>query len=538
MRSKAKRVLAIALALVLVLAAFAGCNKDGGTSSTKPTTSSGSASSGGSTGPQYNGNDVSQHVDLVHYFIGDMPKDVDVVWDEINKKLKEDINATITLKNISNADYQTKYSLTIGSGETIDCIYTGTWAYYTQEAAKGAFAEVTDEILDKYMPLTRKNQAPASFTQAAIDGKVYFLPSNLAKVNSNAIIIRGDLREKYGLDKLETIDDLKEYYQKVVENEKGSNIFPYAASQKSDLKPVLFMQKNDYIAVGSTTLGDYFYYKYKADPVEEADIIYAFEDPAYLEWAKQMEEWSSLGFWSKSAIANTTDPKDAYLSGASASYCNNLGTCGVVANQVAKDHPEFKPEIYDLTPDCAKCKGAYIGDGYAVLEASKNKERTFMYLDLMKHDLDYYTLCRLGIEDVYWTDEGKYEGEGFYGYYKGTDKAADYPFGNAISWGFKNENFERTRTDKFEDEVVLGDIWTKNAVESPTAGFSFNETPIKNEMSNLNNTKMKFMPLLDLGLSGNVEGKLKEFQQNLKTSGIDKVKEELVKQLKEYNESR
>ena len=75
-------------------------------------------------------------------------------------------------------------------------------------------------------------------------------------------------------------------------------------------------------------------------------------------------------------------------------------------------------------------------------------------------------------------------------------------------------------------------------MESPTAGFSFNETPIKNEMSNLNNTKMKFMPLLDLGLSGNVEGKLKEFQQNLKTSGIDKVKEELVKQLKEYNESR
>ena len=532
---KAKRIAAIAFAAVLALSAFTGCQNNGGNSSTPGGTNS---TASGSPKQEYNGNDVSQHVDLVHYFVGDKPKDVDVVWDEINKKLKEDINATITLKNIASADKQTKYSLTIGSGETIDVIYTSTSTFYSQEASKGAFAEVTDEVLDKYMPLTKKNQASESFNQASIDGKVYFLPCNLAKVNGNAVIIRGDLREKYGLDKLETIDDLKEYYQKVAENEKGSNIFPYAASQKNDLKVLLFKQVNNYIDIGNATLGDYFYYKYQDKPVEEDDIIYSFEDPAYLEWAKQMEEWSNLGFWSKSAIANTTDPKDSFLSGASASYSHNLGTCGVIANQIAKEHPEWKPEIYDLTPDSAKVKGSYIGDGYAVLEASKNKERSFMYLDLMKHNIDYYTLCRLGIEDVYWTDEGKYEGEGFYGYYGTTDKSVDYPFGNAISWGFKNENFERVRTDKFEDEVVLGDIWTKNAVESPTGGFSFNETPIKNEMSNLNNTKSKYMNLLDLGLSGDVEGKLKEFQQNLKTSGIDKVKEELVKQLNAYNANR
>ena len=35
-----------------------------------------------------------------------------------------------------------------------------------------------------------------------------------------------------------------------------------------------------------------------------------------------------------------------------------------------------------------------------------------------------------------------------------------------------------------------------------------------------------------------VEGTLKEFQDQLKISGIDKVKQELVKQLNAYNEGR
>ena len=142
MRGKAKKILAGALAMALAVSVFAGCNNTG-TSSTNTPAQSGSAAESGTTTPaqEYNGNDVSEHVDLVHYFIGDMPEDTDVVWKVINDKLAEDINATVTLKNIPNSDYQTKYSLTIGSGETIDVIYTGTWAYYTQEAAKGAFAE-------------------------------------------------------------------------------------------------------------------------------------------------------------------------------------------------------------------------------------------------------------------------------------------------------------------------------------------------------------------------------------------------------------
>ena len=110
---------------------------------------------------------------------------------------------------MSFSDYSTKYALTIAGGENFDLIYTSTWAYYQSEANKGAFAEVTEQVLNDYMPLHKENQAEASWGQAKIGGKVYFVPCNMANVNANAILIRGDLREKYGLDRLETEEDLE-----------------------------------------------------------------------------------------------------------------------------------------------------------------------------------------------------------------------------------------------------------------------------------------------------------------------------------------
>ena len=161
-----------------------------------------------------------------------------------------------------------------------------------------------------------------------------------------------------------------------------------------------------------------------------------------------------------------------------------------------------------------------------------------MYLDLLKFDQAYYNLVRLGIEDVHWTDEGEYDGTEYYGYYGTTEESEKYPFGNAISWGIKNNDFERSNKGKFEDEIELGNLWAEKGVSLSTSGFSFDETPVSGEMSNLNNTKVKYMNTLDLGLSSDVEGTLKEFQDQLKISGIDKVKQELVKQLNAYNEGR
>lgn len=131
---KAKRWMAAAMATTMTAAVLAGCGgntdaKDQGSSNSSEAgqTTDGAADGSEATGGlTYNGQDVSEPVELVMYYIGDKPEDEDKVLEQINGILKEKINATLTLKNMSMSDYNTKYSLTLAGGENIDLIYTST----------------------------------------------------------------------------------------------------------------------------------------------------------------------------------------------------------------------------------------------------------------------------------------------------------------------------------------------------------------------------------------------------------------------------
>ena len=522
---KVKKLLAGVLAAALAAAMLTGC---GGSGSGNDANAAGT-SGGTQSEKTYNGQDVSEPVELVMYYIGDKPEDEDMVLEKINEKLKEKINATLVLKNMSLSDYTTKYALTIAGGERIDLIYTSTWAFYQSEANKGAFAEVTDQVLNDYMPMTKEKQAPASFGQAQIGGKVYFIPNNMANVTANAVLIRGDLREKYGLEKPGSIEDLEKYYEAVANDPESGVQFPYAASQNNtEGKYALLYAGNDFVKIEGA-LVNFFTYKYKEN-LSADDLVWIYGTDEYLQFAKQMKDWADKGFWSKSAIANATDTKEAFINGTSASYVWNVGTAGAAASEVMKAHPEWKPEIYDITPDANRFYAAYTGDGAAVLANSKHQDRAFMALDLLKFDQDIYYLVRHGIEGVHYEKAGD-------GFWKPAADLEKYPYGNGFSWAFKNSEYDLVREDQFADQTEIGKAWNAKAVEGPTAAFSFDDSNVKNELANLQNVYTQYVPLLDLGLVDDVEATLAEFQKQAKAAGLDKIMEEAKTQMTAYLES-
>lgn len=517
-----RRWMAGLLAAVMTAGMLTGC---GGNGESKQA----AGNEASSPSKEYNGQDVSEPVELVMYYIGDKAEDTEKVLEKVNDILEDKINATLTLKNLSMSDYNTKYSLTLAGGESIDMIYTSTWAFYQSEANKGAFAEVTDEVISDYMPLTKEGQAEASWGQAKIGDKVYFIPGNMANVSMNAMLIRGDLREKYGLDPIESVEDLEAYYEAVAADPDSGVQFPYAASQNNaEGRHAILFAGNDFVRIEGA-LADYVTYKYSED-FSADDLVWLYGTEEYLEYAEKMKEWADKGFWSKSAIANATDTKDAFLNGTSASYVWNLGTAGAAASQVEEEHPDWKPEIYDLTPDAHRFFAAYTGDGVAVTANSKHQDRAFMAIDLLKYDEELYHLVRYGIEDVHYTRTGDTT-------WMPGDEAAKYPYGNGFSWGFKNSGFDLTREDQNQDQTEIGEKWTKSAVESPTAAFSFNDTNVKNELANLKSVYTEYIPLLDLGLVKDVEGTLDEFRKKAEAAGLEKVLDEAKTQLEEYMKS-
>lgn len=482
-----------------------------------------------SAAKEYNGNDVSEPVELTLYYVGNEYGDEQMIFDHINEVMQEKINATINFKALSMSDYSTNYSLLLAGGEAIDLIYTSGWCFYTDEAGKGAFLEITDDMISQYMPMTLESQASASYEQGMIDGKLYYMPCNKIGYGHPCVLIRGDLREKYGLEPLASLDDLYTYMAKVAEDANSGVAFPYNASMNGKkLQDLIACTGNNLIGVAD----NYFYYQYEEGKTDYTadDIFLLYETDYFKDFAVQMKACAEDGDWSLSSINNQTDVKDSMVNGTSAVYIENLGSCGSVASSITKSNPEWQPEIYDLNMDTVST-ALYDGDGYAVPYTSKNAERALMALDILKNDPDVYVTARYGIPDYHITlnEDGTWSQAEHYG---------TWSYGAALSWGLKNSTLEMNQDNTFPTELEIMAKWKEISVDSPTVGFSFSTTNISDAWASLSEVHTQYIPLLQLGLADDIDGWLAEFNSMAEAAGLQEIKEEMASQLNAFFESK
>jgi len=472
----------------------------------------------------YNGIDISEHVTLTMYYVGDIYGDEDMIFNAINEIMEEEINATIEFNSISLSDYQSNYSLLLKHGYPIDLIYTSGWCYYTEEAAKGAFYEITDEMIAAYMPETAKTQSVGSINKGKIDGKLYYVPCDNIGYVHNIVLIRGDLREKYGLGELKSLDDLHTYMSAVVSDPDADVSYAYNASLNANkVEALVCITCNNFITIGGTN--NNFVYQYSED-ITADDILFLYETDEFREFAHTMREWYSEGLWSVNPINNRTNVKSSFLNGTSAVFIGNLGICGNVKSIVNKNNPEYKPEIYDINQDKVIYK-AYECDGYAVPYTSNNPERALMALDIMKNNKEVYTIARYGIEDYHITlndDRTWSQIE--------NDNAKSYD--TSLSWGLKNSRMEMEQKNTFADQIILAKTYSEISVDNPTGSFKFSTSNVIDHWTALEEVWNTYIPTLQLGLADDVDGWLNSFLLNAEACNINEIKEDLARQLNEY----
>ena len=474
---------------------------------------------------EYYGNDVSEPVELVLYYVGNEYGDEQMIFDRVNEILKEKVNATINFKSLNLSDYATNYSLLLAGGEEIDLIFACSWCYYVDEVGKGAFKELTDEMIAQYMPETYATQAEGCYPQNIVDGKLYCIPCCKVGYGHPCVIIRGDLREKYGLEPLKTIEDLYAYMAAVAADAESGVAYAYNASlDGKKLQDMIACTGNNLLTVDN----NYFYYRYEEGKTDYTadDVFFLFESDEFKAFAQAMKECSAAGAWSKSSINNQTTVQDSFLNGTSAVYIENLGTCGNVANSVLQSNPEWKPEIYDLNLDKVSI-AAYDDGGYAVPYSSQHLDRALMALDVLKNDPEAYVTIRYGIPGYHITinDDGTWSQAEHYG---------GWSYGAAPSWGLKNTLLEMDQEGIFPTVPELMGIWGEISVNSPTVGFAFSTTDIVDAWANLGEVYTQYIPLLQLGLVDDIDGWLNEFMSMAESAGLQEVKDSLAAQLNAY----
>lgn len=544
-----KKLLVTALALCMLTASFSGCGsspESSGTESNGGSNSSGTEPSVSveellaeypdeytydpdlkATPELYGYTDLSSDYTVNMYLIGDKPNDWPKVEELINEYL-EPYNTSISTTIMSWSDYTTMYSLVLAGGEQVDLIYTAPWCYMFTEASKGSFKVLDEDFLKKYMPLTTKYQAPESWDEVTVEGKIIAVPCDQMNAQSKIVAVRKDLMDKYGIDDLENWDDYMEYMLTIAEKETPvSGIYAMAAAGNNAELWDVYRQRSDMLfALDSNWFDMGFVYTGEAPQKDEIKFAYEFDE--FTDFCKDMKTLADAGCWSRSALTNTISDDDAFgnLQGASIAW---NGTVFTYMEQAEKTEG-VECMAYDLTKDNIVSAEAYSNSDFAITAGSKNPERAAMVLDIMKFDTYVNNLIMLGIEGVHYSidDEGNYSP---------LEAASEYPATTlSASWSVRNDTLEEA--DVPEREKVIYDDWEERMVASPCVTFVFDDTSVKSQKAAVDAVLEDYIPMLTLGLVDDVDATLAEMLQKCNDSGLQEVKDEFFRQYDEWLASR
>ncbi|WP_028611618.1 ABC transporter substrate-binding protein [Paenibacillus harenae] len=517
-----KKIFMLLFALVFVLATvLSAC---GGNNNAGNNTKASNAPTEGTTEPTTNGG-TSEELVIKMLLLGGKPIDSDTVFGELNKKLKTKINATVQPEFLDWSDWIQKYPLKFAANEDFDIAYTANWAFYNDQALKGGFLELTDELLQKNMPLTWKTMPSVAWEQSKVNGKQYMVPNNKPEVIDKAVIIREDLRKKYNLDPVNSPESFAKYVITIAANEKSINAYnakPGDGWKWHELDQILLEQNNEWNLVDAN-----FPFAYKLDDVT-GKVFNVYDTPEFKELLKYYKDLADNNVWSKNIVNNKNDIWQDMKAGKTASYAHNLGTLSSNLAEMRREKPEVELAIADLTPDKKKIAAISTQNGFAIHATSKKAERALMVIDLLQNDKEIHDLFMYGIAGTH------YEAVG--------DDKFNATTGTANFMGFSNWGANSPLNRKDASYPAEGDAieaaWQQKVYNFDLETFVFDDTKVKNEVANVGNVMIRYAIPLEYGLIKDLDKGQADLIKQLKAAGIDKLQTELQSQIEAFLASK
>lgn len=521
---KMKRIMALLLASAVAMGTLAGCgaSAEKKTSADTSTDTKSEVTDGEATGGKtYNGIDVSEHVDLKMYLLGDRTQDFDEVYGEINKILEEKLNCSISVDFLSWGEHDTTYSLLFSSQEDFDLIFTASgWAHYEQTVALGGFYPLTEDFVKTNAPEIWETVPEVAWSQAKIDGTAYMVPNYQNEFGQDVIAVRGDIMEQCGFEDITSWDELRAFYMACAENGiYASNGGPwYQYFQDKGMTMVTGISKELIL--------------YNTQDPDNLEFQYILDWDGFAEYCKQVKEMADAGCWSPDVLNSTDERQTGLLTGRTAGMIWNMGSCAGFAKQANEEHPEWNVTICDPVSSQAKKVNSYINNGVAINVNSKNPERAMMVLNEFYTNPTINDLTRFGIEGKHWEAVGDDQ-------YKVLDSST-YGVDSNCNWGWMNADIKRTeyienRTALDDRQEALGDAWEANIKpEHVYDGFTFNPSNVTTQTAAVDAVISTYYDPLINGLVDDVDASIEELKNALEKAGVRDIIAELEKQAAEY----
>lgn len=476
-----KKTIAILTALCCMMGALSGCGTGGGSGKTEET------------------------VTLKWYIPCDTQKDTAVVLEEFNKKLKEKINAQLDLQILDFGAYEERMKMNMTADNDFDLMFTGFLNTYNTCVDMECLYPLDDLLKDSKL----KDEIPDyAWQDATSDGKIYAVPNYQIMATQTCVVFQKALVDKYGWDisKVRKTEDIEPFLEQLKNNEPG--IYPF---------------RSKWGISSFNSLDDTSFYDFASNGIivtisdnNEINCEITAERQATKDKARKLHDWFNKGYIRKDVVSVNDDSQD-----------QKSGKYGMEVNgyKPGMDKEGSSSRSFETVSQCVSAPillpNAATAAMTGIYDGSKHPEKAFELIELMNTDKEMFNLLCYGIEGKHYNKIGDDRIE--------LIKDSGYYIQPWILGSQFNSYFVGDQSDTdWEETKKMND----EARKSKLLGFNFNKDNLRTEVSQIENVISKYK-IMNTGAE-DPDAYWDSYVAELKQAGIEKVRDELKKQIEEF----
>lgn len=446
---------------------------------------------------------------LVYYTIGKEDEDIEAVNEALNRLLLDKYDLEIEYHKLDWNIYGDKITDYLNLNEDIDIVFASSVQQgdYVGGAENGAWYPLDDFLKGKGKKLYEA--IPEILWEGAkINGHIYGVPTSKELAAVNQWMYAKELVDKYriDIDQIHTLEDLE----------------PVLALLKQNEPDYTLLELNQY-----TGFFGVYGYEYLLDyqiplmlDVEDEDvqIVNILEIEQGRQILKTLRKYYLCGYINKDApireIQTLQKGEKVFLRQAQG------GPYAEIEWSAQRGYEVLARMMTPVIVNTESLRGAYM----CIPVSSDQPEKACRFLEALNTDREVRNMMQYGIEgEHYQLDEkGRVE------ILKDTYAGVAYTQGNYF--------ILNTRTDQPEDIWEKYQEFNDSAVPSNILYFEPDLSGLEDEIAQVRKVSEKYYPALMTG-SVNVEEYLPLYCEELRTAGIEKIREELQNQLNRWKKN-
>ena len=171
------------------------------------------------------------HLEITFYHWGEKPNQMDDVMSKFNETGGKELNMTWKTNWTPLDDYSNMIKLKLSAGESVDANFDAQWMMLLDFIREGNYHDMSPYFMNpEYPGLEAAFDPNFLYNNMFGTGKTYCIPITQAYNTAPLVFIRGDLREKYGLPPVKTLEEYETFLEAVIANE--PNMVPISTNVK------------------------------------------------------------------------------------------------------------------------------------------------------------------------------------------------------------------------------------------------------------------------------------------------------------------